>query len=362
MIHSNKKKTYRKYFVFLSLIILFFYNCNSKSQEVKEKKSTTVIKEKNITEVSVIKLKKSTFNHEIISNGKLSAKKKAILRFAISNEPITHIWVKNGDYVRRGQKIADLDKQRLQLSLKKSKLNLERARLELQNVLIGQGYRIADSTSVPANVLKLARIRSGYDNAELEYLSTQNRFKNATLLAPISGKIANLTIKPYNIPSGDFCTLIDDRELEIIFTVMENELSLIKRGQKVAVSLFSNNTVTVVGYISEINPMINASGLVTIKAVIGNRQDRFYEGMNVRVKIRKEIPNKLIVPKKAVVLRDTRQVVFTVKNNHAYWNYVTTQLENSEYYTISKGLSEGDSVIIDGNLHLAHESPIKVNK
>lgn len=57
-------------------------------------------------------LKKQVFNHELVSNGKVSAKGMADLRFE-SGEVIAHIWVKNGDRVQKGQKLAELDKFKL---------------------------------------------------------------------------------------------------------------------------------------------------------------------------------------------------------------------------------------------------------
>lgn len=51
---------------------------------------------------------------------------------------VAHIYVKNGDRVQRGQKLAELDKFRLSNKLAQAKDGLEKARLELQDVLIGQ--------------------------------------------------------------------------------------------------------------------------------------------------------------------------------------------------------------------------------
>lgn len=62
---------------------------------------------------------KQIFNHELVSNGKISARGMADLRFE-SGEVIAHIWVKNGDRVRKGQKLAELDKFKLDNQLSQS--------------------------------------------------------------------------------------------------------------------------------------------------------------------------------------------------------------------------------------------------
>ena len=82
--------------------------------------------------------------------------------------------------------------------------------------------------------------------------------------------------------------------------------------------------------------------------------------MNVRVRIQQESGRELVVPKSAVVLRSGRQVVFTLEEGLAVWNYVRTGMENLDEYTIEEGLEEGATVIVSGNVNLAHESPVVV--
>jgi multidrug efflux pump subunit AcrA (membrane-fusion protein) len=88
----------------------------------------------------------------------------------------------------------------------------------------------------------------------------------------------------------------------------------------------------------------------------------FYEGMNVRVKLQRVLGRRIVVPKSALVLRSNRKVIFTLKNSKAMWNYVETAQENSDSYVVTDGIHAGDSVIYDGNLNLAHESPVRNDK
>ena len=98
--------------------------------------------------------------------------------------------------------------------------------------------------------------------------------------------------------------------------------------------------------------------MVQIKASVENPQSKLYDGMNVMIRVQRAVDKQLLIPKSALVLRNGRKVVFTYKKGLAQWVYVQTSLENSESYVVTEGLNQGDSVIYEGNINLAHESPV----
>ena len=113
------------------------------------------------------------------------------------------------------------------------------------------------------------------------------------------------------------------------------------------------------GSVSEINPLVDLNGMVKVKAVV-NGQGKLFSGMNVRVSVRRSLGQQLVIPKTAVVLRSGKQVVFTLQEGKAMWNYVHTGLENKSQKGIEEGLLEGDTIIVTGNLNLAHEAAVNV--
>jgi RND family efflux transporter MFP subunit len=350
-----------KYYRFIALLLIAGLTaCGGKKEENKGEDSVEKALPSAINEVTVAKLQLVEFNHELVSNGKLSARRFVDLKFE-SAEPIAAIFVKNGDHVGKGQKIAELSTFRLSNKVAQTKTALENAKLELQDVLIGQGFALKDSARVPKATMQLARIKSGYDQAVAQYQLAVYELHNAVLRAPFDGIVANLFSKPYNTASvaDVFCSIIDSHSLEADFTVLESELPLIKMGDRVEVSPFAMTNVKAEGKISEINPLVGTDGMVKVKATVGS-STRLFEGMNVRVSIHRSVGKQLVVPKGAVVLRSGKQVVFTLSGNKAYWNYVHTGLENADSYTITDGLKEGATIITSGNINLAHESPVKV--
>ena len=357
----NMRTQNYRYLLCLAAALLAGCSNSGKDKEAEEGVATVLPGENN--EVTVTVLKRGIFEHELVSNGKVTAGAKADLRFETAGV-VAQIYVKNGDPVRKGQKLAELDKFRLKNKTAQAKDALEKAELELQDVLIGQGYPVGDTSQVPADIMKLARVKSGYDQSRSLYELAVYEEEHATLVAPFDGVVANLFAKPFNEPgtSEAFCTVIGTQGMEVDFTVLESELPLIKNGDRVIVTPYSDAGAKQEGRITQINPLVDDKGMVKVKAAISGK-GRLFSGMNVRVSVHRSLDGQLVIPKSAVVLRSGKQVVFTLEKGKAKWNYVQTGLENAEHYSMAdETLQEGDTIIVTGNVNLAHEAPVKTIK
>jgi RND family efflux transporter MFP subunit len=327
------------------------------TQEQPQRTIPTAVTNKP-AEVSVTPLSIKDFNYELISNGTVISKRKAELKFQ-SSENILHIYVKNGDRVANGQKLAELDLFKLQNSYYQAKHNIEKAQLDFENELIGRGHAIKDTANIPAEEIRLAKIRSNYDQTLINFHRAEYDLKAGTLYAPFSGVIANLFVTEHNLPGADpFCTIIDDKSQEVVFFILENELPVINIGDKVVITPFAMETYSMEGKVSEINPLIDKNGMVRVKALVNNPSGKLFEGMNVKIRVQRFISKQLVIPKTALVLRTNRKVVFRYSKGKAWWVYVETAQENSESYVVTSGLAEGDSIIYKGNFNLADETPV----
>lgn len=350
----------QKYRYVLYIAVALLTACSGAKKENAEEEGVATVLPSDNNEVTVQTLKRRTFDHELVSNGKVVAGGQADLRFETAGV-VAHIYVKNGDFVRKGQKIAELDKFRLTNKTAQAKDALEKSKLELQDVLIGQGYPADDTSKVPADIMQLARVKSGYDQSLSLYELAKYEEEHATLTAPFDGVVANLFSKPCNAASTSdaFCTIVGTQGMEADFTVLESELPLIKNGDKVIVTPYADAASGYEGRITQINPLVDDKGMVKVTAAVGGK-GKLFSGMNVRINVHRSLGEQLVIPKSAVVLRSGKQVVFTLKDGKAQWNYIQTGLENAGHYSVVDGLKEGDTVIVTGNVNLAHEAPVKV--
>lgn len=348
------------YYVVVAITLSsFLFSCSpeQESPQIIVKKPTV-----SVSEVGTVVLNESRFQHELISNGKVTTKNIAEVRFS-SSANISRIYVHNGLKVKKGQPLAILDNYFLKQTDIQAKNALDRAQLDYQDVLIGQGYKINQMAMIPLEIQQLAKIKSGLNNAQIQWEVAGHNLRNATVLSPINGVIANLVAKANTLsnPSAIFCNIIDQNSLEILFNILESELPLIKINDKIAVEAYSLNSRSISGRISEINPWINDRGMVQVKAVVDG-ESKLVEGMNVRVHIFRALDRLWVVPKTAVVMRTGKQVVFTADKGKANWHYIKTGFENSTQYSItSETLKNGDQIIVEGNTELSHGASVKVS-
>ena len=311
--------------------------------------------------VTSTKAQKGIFYRELFNNGMIKASQSATLSFKQQGD-IKEVRIKNGQRVQAGDILVVLEDFNQQQALQKAKLALDRALYSLEDALIIAGQNNVDSALVPKDIMKSCLIKSGYLAAQTDLRTAERNLKETRLVAPVSGLIANCELKANN-PTGHYktaCTILNDRMMDVEFNVLESEYALIQNGLPVHIIPYALKNDTFPGVISAINPMVSENGMVVVQASFDNSKGRLIDGMNTQVIIRMAMPDKLIVPKEAVVLRQERKVVFTLKNDTAYWNYVRIGEENSRFATIENGIKEGAEVIVSGHLNIAHLSKVKL--
>ena len=358
----------KRVFYLIALAALVSASCSSNKKgenpEEQQMAKASFVNERNI--VDTIHLRSTDFNRQVITNGKLRAVAKSVLVFPVSGT-LQEIVVRNGQFVAKDGVIARLDPVQAQNKLAQSRQSMERAELSFMNDLIGYGYG-RDTSKIPPEIVKVVRLKSGYNDAVFNLKQAQDELEKTVLRAPFAGIVANITAKPYENVSGQFCTLIDDRRFEVMFSLLESEVSYIKVGSSVQVALYSDPETLYKGIITQINPIVDEKGQIAVTAEIANSSGKLIEGMNVKVIAESLLKNKLVVPKGAVVMRDNFDVLFRIdkERNRAMWTYVKVEMSNSQYHAVvpnkekNAELNAGDIIIVSGNLNLAEGSNVEI--
>ena len=346
-----------RYQIILLLIIALLFSCKPKTTQNLEEMARRSAHPEAVV-VKTVKLARTTFYHELISNGKIFSAKKAVVPFRI-NGIINELKIQNGQKVAEGELLAVIDDFDYKTQLLRARQTLEKAEVNFKDDLLSN-FSTADSTGLPPAQVKISRIRSGLNDAITSLSQADYNYSNTRVTAPLSGVVANLEAKQWN-PSQSYsslCTIINDEILEVEFPVIESEYKILEKGMPVGIIPFVDDSTLITGNITQINPQVDENGMVRVKASFRNT-GRLIDGMNVKIVIKKPVPNRLVVPKEALVIRQGKDVIFVRQDSLAIWKYVTVEFENSTSLSIKDGLAPGDMVIISGNINLAHETVVK---
>lgn len=215
--------------------------------------------------------------------GKVVATRYADLSFQ-SSLPILRIMVKNGQQVRQGQHIAELDMFRLNNTIEQQRKQIEQAELQMKDVIIAQGYDPDKPSNIPAEVKKTAEVKSGYSLAKSQLEAAENELKTAVLTAPFNGIVANVKAQAHEIsqPGQAVCRIISTDDMAVEFRVMEADLANYPIGTGITVIPVAYKDRQYKATVSEINPIVDEQSAIVIRARLTQAQDLFV-GMNCEI-------------------------------------------------------------------------------
>jgi membrane fusion protein, multidrug efflux system len=343
------------FFVFIVLIV----GCNFNKKYTTPSEGTIKDIDLALPLVVVQVAGEGDFTIQHFSNGKIYSGNSAEIRYR-SSGILENVYVSNNQLVSKGQHVASIENSRQQLALEQAVEELKSAKTELQSLILGYtGGSHSDTSTLPKELIENLNIQSGITRAEIGVKLAQKNLEETYVISPIFGAVAGLNIRPFTmVQIGEkFCEILDNKSYEIQFSVLELELKIIGEANQILVIPFSYPEITLKGEVSDINPIVDEFGLIKIKAKVPNPKTgiQLADGMNVKVIAERIIPDLVTIPIQALVKRNNRNIVFTLEKGMAKWNYVTVAHQNSHSYAISEGINKGDSVIISGNLNLAHD-------
>ncbi len=311
--------------------------------------------------------------------------------------------VKEGDYVEAGALLLQLDDREARLRLEEAEASLLQARGEYavrqtrdDGVLPLDTMRLAEARKV-WTAAQTARAEGAISDEELE--TARRRYEAALLLggsmreamrrvvtglaeaeqrvaqarlqlsrtrvtAPFAGRVADLKVEvgQHVSPGQALLTLLDDRRMKVEVDVLESDLVHLRRGATALVRLPSLADTVVAGTIHTINPRVDTkTGAGRVTVAVRNPSGRLLTGLFAYVALEtRRLPERLVTPAEAVLVRQGRSLVFVVRNGRAQWQYVTLGPQSGDYVALEDGVAAGDTVAVAGHHALAHDAPVRV--
>ena len=259
-----------------------------------------------------------------------------------------------GDFVKKGQVLAEIDKaslQQAQLQLLNQEVELERLR-----------------TLYEAGAVS----KSDFDSIELAYNVTktqvENLLENTVLCSPIDGVVTarNYDVGDMYAMSSPIYTVEQIKPVKLLVAVSESDYTKVKKGDSVEVKADALPELTFYGKIEKIYPTVDAATRTfNVEVLVPNNYSSLRPGMFTRVTVDFGSNNNVVIPDVAVVKQQGSGERFVyVLNADGTVTYKKVELGRrmgAEYEVLS-GLEDGDKIVTGGQIRLKDGVKVIVNE
>ena len=303
----------------------------------------------------------------VSTTGQVASDEVSALKSEVS-ATVEKVLVRPGDRVRRGQSLVQFDTRTLDINVREAEAGLDRA---MQTFRESYYPDSVVSGRVPTEEQRrTAMIRAGVPSAQVSLDRAKLDREKATVISPFDGLVDQVMVAVgMRVSTGELLTrVVNLGALRIDAQVLEHDLPLIREGGQAIVTSAAAGTRPIIGRIAAVLPIVDTttrSGRAFVRIPAGSP---LRPGMYADVKLEaSRLPNRRLVPTRAIIQRDNRPLVFVVRNGRAQWVYINPGRSNGIDTEVlpdsGTGLipvEVGDDVIVEGHLTLTHDAPVRV--
>jgi membrane fusion protein (multidrug efflux system) len=302
--------------------------------------------------VEVGKVESMTLEDDAQAVGSLRSRQGVMLRPEVSGR-IATLGFSDGQRVRRGQLLVQLDDTLQQAQLKQSQAQASIARTNLQRNrdLVAQNFVSQSAVDQSAAALEVAEAQVALSQAQLARMR---------ILAPFDGVagIRSVNLGDYVKDGADLVNIEDLSQVLVDFRLPERFIARVKTGQTVDVSLDALPGQRFTGRIDALDSLIDADGRsLLVRARLDNPGGVLKSGLFARTRIvfaKRE--NALVVPEEALVPQGGRQYIYKVvdgpNGSVAHRIEARIGLRLPGKVEVLDGLTGGDLVVTAGQARL----------
>jgi len=331
---------------------------NKKENEAK----TAVVAEKNAAvSVKVTPVKTEEVSLDFMANGNFQPIQELTFSAEKSGKVIS-VLVKEGDYVRVGQTLLTVRGDVINVSAQQAQAVYQNAKSDYSRY--ENAFKTGGVTKQQLDQAKLA-----LTNAQSSLTQANINVGDTKVKAPINGFINKKYVEPGSILAGMPATALFDivnvSKLKLVVTVNETQVASLKKGNNVSITASVYPDKTFSGKITFIASKSDESLNFPVEIEIANNSDNdlkagMYGTANFASNQQKQ--NLMVVPRNAFVGSVSSNQIFVAENGIAKLRKVTAGRILGDKVEIINGLSDGETVIITGQINLQDGNAVEIIK
>ncbi len=302
---------------------------------------------------------------------------------------VEKIYVDEGQHVKKGQLLFSISSKEYEADViqANSMLNsaiadAKAAEVELRNTKDLVSKNVVSQTQLDIAQSKVDALNAKIEEARSEEENARLNLSYTRITAPFDGVIGRIPNKVGSLvqESTLLSTISDNSKVYAYFNVSESDyLDLINSldktqaerstgkhdsiseksnqdpdhrfdGQEVYLVLANQELYPYAGKIESIDNNINPeTGNITFRASFPNPGQLLQQGATATVRVKKEVPNAILVPQKSTFDVQDKIYVFAVdKNNQVYRKAIVPVISLPNLYILNSGLTSSDRIIYEG--------------
>ncbi len=339
-------------FNLLVIIPIFLLSCKNRD--------TTPLQQDKIVPVKAARIYEETMFFPIRSSGRLSVKSEQKLGFRTGGI-IRHIYVKNGQPVKKGQLLAALDLSEIQ-----GQVNIALEAFEKANRDFNRAENLYKDSVATLETYQNARTALDIAKSNLEV--AKFNLKYSRIEAPSNGKILKILLEENEMTAPAYPVLLfgSTQEKWIVRTnVSDKDMISVRIGDSSKVSLDPYPGLLFPGIVSEIAGMADPyTGTYEIETEILNTKSRkMAAGLIARIEI---IPSKAVklfaIPADALFNSvENNGYVYRITDSGVVSQKVFIEHIANEYIYVRSDMQPGDLVVTEGINYINENSKIKID-
>jgi multidrug efflux system membrane fusion protein len=310
--------------------------------------------------------------------GNVEAEQSVQLRAQVSGL-LQAVHFKEGDRVKAGQLLFEIDPRTYQAQYNQALAALARDRAQLENAkvqqerlepLLKREFITRQEYDVAVTSARSLEATVEADKAQVEQAKIQLEF--ARVHAPISGRTGALSLKAGNVitPGGGGSNLVTINNTDpvlVAFSIPERQLEELRRyqndpGMKIEIVPSKGGPAVAEGKLVFVdNTVTPQTGTVLLKTRVPNSQDLLWPGqfVNVRIVLTTEA-EALVVPEVAVQPGQSGPFVYAVVDGKVRIQPVQVSRQIGREVVIAAGLKAGDQVLTEIPQALSEGAAVQV--
>ena len=348
---------------------------------------------------------------------------ESVIIAATKEGPIAYCPWREGDEVKAGEKILEIDRRVYQAETRQAKAELEVARAKLADLKAGtrseeigqakagarkwqatleearrtyerqkrlksQEFTSEQSVDQARERMEVARAEredaeeklrmlkagptkteiavqeAGVEDAEAKLDLARAHLEECRIKAPFDGIIDKVHVRRGDlaIPRSPLIEMFDPGSLVVRFSVNEAHAAIVKPGLPVKVRLDALPGQTFRGEISRVYPSLEDDlHTRTVEAeLVGYRDLMPHQFAHIILRL-ETVKNAVVVPVEAVQeMPDGGKVVFVVEDGKAVQRSIEVGIEKEQRVQVVRGIKPGDQVVVAGSDGLKDGSPVRI--